>query len=65
MTEAARLSETLVPNYHTAQFYKLGSHEIYRSNKPNKLNAVALVRKRTILTEQPPHIGEASANFCG
>jgi hypothetical protein len=30
-----------------------------------KLNSVALVRKRTIPTEQPPLVGEVSANFCG
>jgi hypothetical protein len=28
-------------------------------------NSVALVRERTILTEQPPLEGEVSANFCG
>jgi hypothetical protein len=27
-------------------------------------NSVALVRKRTIPTERPPHVGEVSANFC-
>jgi hypothetical protein len=26
---------------------------------------MALVRKRTILTERPLHVGEGSANFCG
>jgi hypothetical protein len=30
-----------------------------------KRNSVALVRERTIPTEQPPLIGEVSANFCG
>jgi hypothetical protein len=30
-----------------------------------KLNSVALVPKRTIPTEQPPLIGEVSANLCG
>jgi len=30
-----------------------------------KLNFVALVRERTILTEGPPPVGEVSANFCG
>ena len=30
-----------------------------------KLNSVALVRERTILTERPPPAGEVSANFCG
>jgi hypothetical protein len=29
-----------------------------------KLNSVALVRKRTIPTELPPLVGEVSANFC-
>jgi hypothetical protein len=28
-----------------------------------KLNSMALVRKRTIPTERPPLVGEASANF--
>jgi len=28
-------------------------------------NSVALVRERTIPTERPPPVGEASANFCG
>jgi hypothetical protein len=31
-----------------------------------KLNSVAfLVRKRTILTERPPYVGEVSTNFWG
>jgi hypothetical protein len=30
-----------------------------------KLNSVAVVRKRTIPTEQPPLVGEVSANLCG
>jgi hypothetical protein len=30
-----------------------------------KINSVVLVRKRTISTEKPPHVGEVSANFCG
>jgi hypothetical protein len=30
-----------------------------------KLNSVALVHERTIPTEQPPPVGEVSANFCG
>jgi hypothetical protein len=29
------------------------------------LNSVALVSKRTILSERPPLVGEVSANFCG
>jgi hypothetical protein len=27
--------------------------------------SVPLVRKRTILSERPPLVGEVSANFCG
>jgi hypothetical protein len=27
--------------------------------------SVALVRKRTIPIERPPHVGEVSANICG
>jgi hypothetical protein len=30
-----------------------------------RMNSVALVRKRTIPTERPPHDDEVSANFCG
>jgi hypothetical protein len=30
-----------------------------------KVNSVALVRKRTILTERPPLVGEVSAKFSG
>jgi hypothetical protein len=29
-----------------------------------ELNSVALVRKRNITTERPPHVGEVSANTC-
>jgi hypothetical protein len=29
----------------------------------NELNSVALVRERTIPTEQPPIVGEVSVNF--
>jgi hypothetical protein len=35
------------------------------SLKKLKLNSVALVRERTILTERLPHVGEVSANVCG
>jgi hypothetical protein len=31
----------------------------------NNNNSLALVCKRNILTEQPPLVGEDSANFCG
>jgi hypothetical protein len=30
-----------------------------------KLNSVAVVRKRTIPTERPPLVGEVSVNLCG
>jgi hypothetical protein len=30
-----------------------------------KTKSVALVRKRTIPTERPPHVGQVRANFCG
>jgi hypothetical protein len=33
--------------------------------KNEKKNPWPLVRKRTIPTERPPHVGEVSANFCG
>jgi hypothetical protein len=39
--------------------------EILYSFSKLKLNSVALVRKRTIPTERPPHVVEVSANFCG
>jgi len=35
------------------------------SRWPIKKISVALVRERTIPTEQPPPVGEVSANFCG
>jgi hypothetical protein len=35
------------------------------SSYTKKLNSVVLVRKRTIPTERPPHVGEDSANFSG
>jgi hypothetical protein len=35
------------------------------NNNNNNNNSVALVRQRTIAIEQPPLVGEASANFCG
>jgi hypothetical protein len=34
-------------------------------NIRRKKNSVVLVRKRTIPTERPSHVGEVSANFCG
>jgi hypothetical protein len=37
---------------------------MYHTNL-KKLNPVALVRKRTVLTEQLPHVCKVSANYCG
>jgi hypothetical protein len=42
------------------------SQSLYRLRYPppfNKKNSVALVRKRTVLTERQQHIGEVSAKF--
>jgi hypothetical protein len=39
--------------------------EISASTHAEKENYVVLVRKRTIPTERPPHVGEVSANFSG
>jgi hypothetical protein len=36
----------------------------FHSEEGLKLNSVALVRKRTIPAERPPHVGEVSAKFC-
>jgi hypothetical protein len=35
------------------------------TTKKQKSNSVSWVRERTIPTERPPLVGEASANFCG
>jgi hypothetical protein len=39
--------------------------DIFPSCILKKKTCVALVRKQTIPTKQPPLIGELSANFCG
>jgi hypothetical protein len=41
------------------------TYENWRAHyfRPKKLNSVALVRERTTPTEQPPFVGEVSANF--
>jgi hypothetical protein len=44
-------------------YIKSGEQKSENNNKQTK--SVALVRKRTIPTERPPHVGEVSANFCG
>jgi hypothetical protein len=43
----------------------LGYLSDYQLLKTQKENSVALVGKQTIQTEQPPLVGEVSANFCG
>jgi hypothetical protein len=39
--------------------------QIYFSYVHKRTNSVGLVRKRSVQTERPPHVGEVSANFCG
>jgi hypothetical protein len=41
-----------------------GTKERAVSSRQRKHKSVALVRKRTILTERPPLVGEISAKFC-
>jgi hypothetical protein len=41
----------------------LDYHVVFQTK--NKLNSVALVRKRTIPTELPPPLGEVSGNYSG
>jgi hypothetical protein len=43
----------------------LAAHKLRHNIMTLKLNSMALVRERTIPTEQPPPVGEVSANFCG
>jgi hypothetical protein len=38
--------------------------EQFLANKTKKINSVAVVRKRNIPPEQPPLVGEVSANLC-
>jgi hypothetical protein len=49
------------------QLYRRNFYVCYQVRKIHvtKLNSVASVRKRTIPTERPPHVGQISANFCG
>jgi len=51
-------------NYGTVKNSHIG-HSPHSKTLKTKLNSVALVRTRTIPTEQPPPVGEVSANFCG
>jgi hypothetical protein len=50
--------------YNEARGQHCPQHNVLLTDK-TKLNSMALVRERTIPTEQPPPVGEASANFCG
>jgi hypothetical protein len=38
-------------------------HHINKEICTKKKNSVVLVRKRTVPTDRPPHVGEVSANF--
>jgi hypothetical protein len=58
-------SETSVNFYHTTVGDIPDRNTIYYFVHETKLNSVALVRERTIPTEQQPHVGEVSANFRG
>jgi hypothetical protein len=47
------------------QIFTSAGYEQYFYIKTIKENSLALVRKQTIPTEQPPLVSEVSANFCG
>jgi hypothetical protein len=47
-----------VQNYDS--YINIQSSKTYELKK-----SVAGVRKRTVPTERPPHIGEVTVNFCG
>ena len=49
----------------TSQFLKEKVVTLGFASAIKKLNSMALVRTRTIPTEQPLPVGEVSANFCG
>jgi hypothetical protein len=53
----------LVSSGYSPHFVKLMLHRTNQTKK--ELDSVALVCKRTIPTERPPHFGEVSANLCG
>jgi hypothetical protein len=51
---------------HNCQYISLSAFFITQENKVTSHYAIKeKVRKRTIPTEQPPLVGEVSANFCG
>jgi hypothetical protein len=62
LTQASMARRCLA--YHSSQPAETTITRPSLAKKP-KLNSLALVRKRTILTERPPLVGEVSANFCG
>jgi hypothetical protein len=55
--------------YQTTWYHTLEDSNVHSYRRKNlvklKLITVALVRKRTIPTERPLHVGEVSANFWG
>jgi len=61
ITETVQLESDIHVTVHRDKFLIIKPTK----TKLKKLNSVALVRDRTIPTEQPPPVGEVSANFCG
>jgi hypothetical protein len=59
----AILTRNIMETYIVQQ--KLFIVKEYYKQKKKKKNSAVLVRKRTIPTERPPHVGEVSASFCG
>jgi hypothetical protein len=47
----------------SSRFFR--KYDLFNPYTKTKKNSVALVRKRTIPTELPPHVGEVTSNFCG
>jgi hypothetical protein len=55
-----------IPHFVTKCFYTFSNSAVHATCPGHlKKNSVVLVRKRSIPTERPPHVGEVSANFCG
>jgi hypothetical protein len=55
-----------VPRYSTLHYSRATDNEVsLQYSSFHKLNSVAWVHERIIPTEQPPLIGEVSAEFCG
>jgi hypothetical protein len=43
----------------------LHNHRYENTDYKIKINYMDLIRKKTIPTERPPHVGEVTAQFCG